>query len=59
MVSAARVVQSKFEDVNGDGVFYSDDRINLGNPIPGSRWCKLYSWIKGFDLSAYFVYFNW
>jgi TonB-linked SusC/RagA family outer membrane protein len=44
----------RFVDVNGDGVINSDDKTNIGDPIPASMMgLNLTLGYKGFDLVAY------
>lgn len=53
--SAAGVGDLRFVDVNGDGILNSDDRTNIGSPIPTFLYgINLSVAYKGVDLSADF-----
>jgi TonB-dependent starch-binding outer membrane protein SusC len=44
----------RFRDVNGDGIINTDDRTNIGDPIPNATMgLNLTLRYKGFDLTAY------
>ncbi|MFD1144659.1 SusC/RagA family TonB-linked outer membrane protein [Larkinella insperata] len=52
---AARAGYPKYEDVNGDGKYTSDDYVTIGNPNPKFTW-GLNSTVKfrNFDLAVFF-----
>ncbi len=52
---AARAGYPKYEDVNGDGKYTSDDYQIIGNPNPKFTWgLNTSAKFKGFDLSVFF-----
>lgn len=52
--AAAQPGDIRFVDVNGDGVINSDDRTNIGNPIPASvMGLNLTLKYKNFDFTVY------
>lgn len=52
--AAAQPGDIRFADVNGDGKITTDDRTNLGNPIPDATMgINIQLSYKGFDLAAY------
>ncbi|MBT8255256.1 MAG: SusC/RagA family protein, partial [Bacteroidia bacterium] len=51
----ARAGDIRFVDINGDGMIDSDDRTNIGDPIPDiTMGLNLSLDYKNFDLQAYF-----